>query len=132
MKSKIEIDLSELMPSWGENKLTCETVNADLLLKVFFDGENNQEKSTKIIFRDVCFYSVGSFPGISSISHNYDVEEFNSGCIIKSNCSTLSEEWTKYWKESGLERQCNHYISFWTAENKVIHVIAENVEIIDS
>lgn len=127
MAGTVVVDLKQWMPSWGENHLIIEMINGDLHVDVSFDGKTGIPETRKVTFGSVYFYSVGAFPGVSSLAHKYEAD-FDTGCVIKTENSGLSSEWRKYCSSHGLERNCDHYVMFWGAENKVIHVVAESVE----
>ena len=128
MSAIVEIDLNECLPGWGENCLVVQSSDGNLNIEVFYDGGSGSEETRILIFSRYSFYSVGSFPGVSSLAHEYDANFYNTGCVVRVQSSELSVDWKKHWEASGLNRNCNHYMIFWGAENKVVHVIAENVE----
>lgn len=129
MSGEILYDLRKWMPGHGENNLSISFEMQNLIVKVRYDGNSGQEDSKLIKFLDVSFHSVGSFPGVPSIAGTYDCD-FHTGCVIKAENSDLSAQWIAYWMKSGIRRRCCHFVMFWGSENRVVHAIAEAVELV--
>lgn len=129
MTGQVIYDLNKWMPGHGENGLSVNFEERTLKVEVRFDEPSGKEVSRTIRFSGVSFHSVGAFPGVLSIAGKYE-SNFSTGTVIKTQNSELSELWTAHWKKSGIERRCLHFVMFWGAENKVIHVVAESVELI--
>ena len=64
MVSVIEIDLHEWLPGWGESQVTTRSVGGDFIIDVTYDGKDGGEEAFSLVFSRVCFFSVGSFPGL--------------------------------------------------------------------
>lgn len=127
MAGVVEFNLHDWMPGHGENRIDVRPVASDLELLVLYDGREGEETKS-LIFRHVSFYSVGAFPGVGALSYKYDVP-FDTGRVIRATDSDFSRAWRQYWIASNIHEACNHYVMFWGSENKVIHVIAESVEL---
>ncbi|WP_240224802.1 hypothetical protein [Rheinheimera hassiensis] len=128
MQGMVINDLNQRMPSHGENSLFIFFNGSDLTIEVKFDGKERKEEIISIKFRTVSFYAVGSLPGAGGVAGSYDVD-FRTGCVIKAENSDLSAKWSAHWAKSGLKRCCAHFVMFWGAENKVVHVVAESSEL---
>jgi uncharacterized protein YhdP len=126
MSGSVECDLTAWMPGHGENGLAVSFEGRDLKVVVRFDGQAGQETSKVLRFEGVSFYSVGAMPGVSSIAGKFDCD-FQTGKVIETENSELSAQWVEHWEKSGFKRRCAHFVMFWGAENKAIHVIAESV-----
>ena len=126
--SMVKIDMHQWLPGWGENKVVTRSENGDLVVEVTCDGSNGDEEMRSLIFKSTCFFSVGSFPGINSLSHKYDYD-FETGSVIETSNSELAEEWNNYWSKAlpQSKNSSHHYIIFFGSENKVIHVVAVDV-----
>ncbi|MBB6305605.1 hypothetical protein [Rhizobium leucaenae] len=129
MSGKIIHDLNQLMPGYGENGVSILVDGNELRVEVRFDGEDGQEHRRSIKFRTVSFHAAAAFPGVSTVAGRYECD-FRTGCVLEAEHSELSAQWTAYWARSGLKRHCSHFLMFWEAENKIIHVIAESSELI--
>ena len=132
MSSNVEVDFYQWMSGHGENKITTKSERGKFYIRVEFDGKEGLEEEKTLAFNSVSYFSVGSFPGVAGMENHYQFDyEFSSGKLLKVSDSGFSSEWRKYWEKSGsiTNKTYNHYLIFFTSENKVIHVIANGFSI---
>ncbi|MEX3017917.1 hypothetical protein [Gymnodinialimonas hymeniacidonis] len=129
LPSEIIHDLKPLMPGHGENKVSVASDGRKATVVVSFDAEGGGQRTATLTFDRVCFVSTSSFPGPASIAPGTYEADFVSGAVIKAENSDLSASWVAHWAKSGLTRDCNHYVMFWTSENKVVHIVAASVQL---
>ena len=129
MPGEIIHDLKPLMPGHGENSVAITSDGRTATVVVSFDAEGGGQHTATLTFNRTCFVSTASFPGPASIAlGSYDAD-FESGAVITAANSDLSASWVAHWSKSGLTRSCNHYVMFWTSENKVVHIVAQGVQL---
>jgi len=130
MSAEIRCDLFEWMPGYGENSIATSFDGSTFCIDVRYDGGQGEELKKTLYFYGTSYHSVGSFPGVGVLekAFSYRDGEFRSGAVKVLKESELADEWREYWTKSNIPSlaACDHYLIFFTSENKVIHVIAKD------
>ena len=128
MSPEVKCDLFQWMPGYGENSITTSFDGSTFSIHVAYDGNQGEELKKTLIFRKCSYHSVGSFPGVGVLekAFSYNDGAFESGTVKMLNESQLADEWREYWTKCNIPSLAasNHYLIFFTSENKVIHVIS--------
>jgi hypothetical protein len=113
-------NLDEILPSYGENRIEICYKNNDLILSVFFDGE--EDESVLIInFQTVVFHKVENIPSAGTYGIIYEKNPFISS-VVEYQKSELNEKWKQI---NNHLFDFHHYKLFLSQENVSIEVICE-------
>lgn len=116
----VVFDPSRILPSYGENSISASYDGRKLLLSVFFDGANGESKIS-FAFENVCFYKIGSIPGVDETIINY--EKYSSiSSLVEFEYSDFKNKWEENFNHLFKLR---HLKIFFLNENKFLEVICE-------
>jgi hypothetical protein len=123
----VVFDPSEILPSYGENRISASYDGRKLLLSVFFDGADG-ESNISFVFENTCFYKMGSIPGVDDTTIRY--EKYNSiSSLVEFEYSDFKNKWEENFNHLFKLR---HLKIFFLNENKFLEVICESFSLDNS
>jgi len=120
-ETKIILDPYTFLPSYGESEVFILFKNNELIVDIYYDGQEIEEKKT-IIFKNTFFHIVSSFPGVEIYSIPYNNDNYSS--LVEFEESELKRKWENYFDKKYKLRHLK--ISFLSV-NKSIEVICEDL-----
>ena len=119
---KVVFDPYELLPAHGESYIVSKFENNELSLQVIYDDEEaNKEKSFELIFGNVVFHKIESFPGVDGMKCTYEYGNAISS-LLEFGFSDLKTAWEEPFQE---RFKFSHYKIFFLNANKSVEVICE-------
>jgi hypothetical protein len=126
--AEVLINLYDWLPPYGETKvrLSCDGLLLDV--DVFFDSTERDELEKKTLrFRNTCFFSLSSSPGVDMCRYSCDMNLAASGALIEFQKSDAVEAWQEHFGIG--TREIRHFQLFFLSENKRLDVLAEDVSV---
>lgn len=118
-----------LLPLHGETDVAITTERLFLRVVISYDTNGLNKGKFEMVFKNICFHSLTSFPGVLCSNFEYEnTKEFTS--LIKYEESEFAKAWDEHFQYP--EKTNSHYLIYFTNANMRLEVIAENFEIIKS
>jgi len=122
-QAKPVFDLSERLPSYGENRVNIRFDGADLIVDVLYDGpDDSPEQSLTLAFKDVCCFHFSSVPGVSLLNIEYE-KSSSLGDLVEFEDSDAAKAWTEHFSISTI--RIRHFQAFFLSANNCLEVFAE-------